>query len=207
MVGPDPTLHTAAIAALEQALKRALALDPRSAGQLAPLTGNVFHICCTAPELDLFLLIETGGVRLMGFWDGEVTTAVTGTARDFADLATTSDAAAALINGNLSLRGDSAPLIQLQNALAGLDLDWEAPLVQTFGDVVGHHLAEGLRGLFGWGQHAGRSFLRQLQEFIQEEARLAPPRQEVEDFFSDLEQLNLRVDRLQARLRKAAEKR
>ena len=207
MNGHDPTLHTAAIAALEQALKRALTLDPRSAERLAPLRGHVFHICCTQPALDLFVLVEIGGIRLMGYWDGEVTTTVTGTARDFADLATTSDPAAALINGDLSLQGDSAPLIQLQGALAGLDLDWEAPLVQSFGDVVGHQLAQGLRGLLGWGQQASRSFMRQLQEFIQEEARLAPPRQEVEDFFTDLEQLNLRVDRLQARLRKAAEQR
>jgi ubiquinone biosynthesis protein UbiJ len=202
MVKVNPTLHTAAIAALEQALNRALQLDPRSPQQLATLEGKVFQLRCTSPELELFLCPDASGIKLMGHWEADVTTAISGQARDFANLATATDPAAALINGNLALSGDSAPLIELQSILNGLDMDWEAPLVANLGDVVGHQLAQGLRGLFGWGQQASSSFVRQLDEFIHEEARLAPPRQEVEDFYQDLEQLNLRVDRLQARLRK-----
>jgi ubiquinone biosynthesis protein UbiJ len=49
--------------------------------------------------------------------------------------------------------------------------------------------------------------LRQLEEFIHEEARLAPSRLEVEDFYQDVQQLNQRVDRLQARIRQLAAKR
>ena len=204
MVSVNPTIHTAAIAALEQALNRALRLDPRSPQQLAALEGKVFQLRCTNPELEIFLCPDAGGIKLMGHWEAEVTTAISGQAQDFASLATATDPAAALINGNLELSGDSAPLIELQSILNGLDMDWEAPLVANLGDVVGHQLAQGLRGLFSWGQQASTSFVRQLEEFIHEEARLAPPRQEVEDFYQDLEQLNLRVDRLQARLRKLA---
>jgi len=202
MVSVNPTLHTAATAALEQALNRALQLDPRSGEQLATLSGKVFQLRCSNPVLELFLFPDATGIKLMGYWDGEITTGISGRAADFADLATAADPTAALINGNLELSGDSAPLIELQSILAGLDMDWEAPLVSNLGDVVGHQLAQGLRGLFGWGQQASASVIRQLDEFIHEEARLAPPRQEVEDFYQDLEQLNLRVDRLQARLRK-----
>ncbi|MCZ6829789.1 MAG: SCP2 sterol-binding domain-containing protein [Gammaproteobacteria bacterium] len=202
MASVNPTVHTAATAALEQALNRALQLDPRSGEQLAALTGKVFQLRCSNPALELFLFPDANGIKLTGYWDGDITTGISGQAADFAELATAADPATALINGNLELAGDSAPLIELQSILAGLDMDWEAPLVNNLGDVVGHQLAQGLRGLFGWGQQASASFIRQLDEFIHEEARLAPPRQEVEDFYQDLEQLNLRVDRLQARLRK-----
>jgi len=202
MAAINPTLHTAAIAALENALNHALQLDPHSGEQLAQLSGKVLHMHCTNPELELFLFPDANGIKLMGYWDGETTTGISGQAADFANLATASDPAAALINGNLELAGDSAPLLELQSILSGLDMDWEAPLVNSFGDVVGHQLAQGLRGLFGWGQQASASFTRQLEEFIHEEARLAPGRQEVEDFYQDLEQLNIRVERLQARLQK-----
>jgi ubiquinone biosynthesis protein UbiJ len=150
--------------------------------------------------VDFYLVPAAGRVSLKGFHDGEVTTAIRGTAGDFAELATARDPAAALINGNIELDGDSGPLMDLQRILARLEPDWEAPLVDTLGDVAGHQLAEGLRGLFGWGRQAGASILRQLEEFIHEEARLAPPRQEVEDFYQDLEQLNQRVERLAARV-------
>ncbi len=203
----SPTVHTAAIAALETAANRALELDPAGQARLSELEGEVFRFDCTNPELDLYLRPENRQLKLMGFWDGEVTTAIRGQASDFAELASARDPAAALINGNLELQGDSAPLIRLQNILAALDLDWEAPLVSAFGDIAGHQLAEGLHGAFGWGRQTSASFTRQLDEFIHEEARLAPPRLEVEDFYRDVEELGQRVDRLQARIRQLAARR
>jgi ubiquinone biosynthesis protein UbiJ len=195
----DPTLHTAALAVLETALNRALALSPGSTDELAPLADCVFALHCAAPELDIYLHPGADGIRLTGVHEGPVTTSVRGRAADFTELATSTDPAATLINGNLELDGDSAPLIELQQILAALDMDWEAPLVNTLGDVAGHQLAELLRGAFAWGKQATASLTRQLEEFIHEEARLSPPRLEVEDFYRDVQELGLRVDRLQSR--------
>ena len=195
----NPTLHTAALAALETAINRALRLDSSAATRLAPLQDVIFHIECTAPEVDVYLQPEPEGLRLMGVHPGPVTTAVRGTASDFAELATSEDPAATLINGALELQGDSAPLIELQKIVSQLDLDWEAPLVSTLGDVAGHQVAEIMRGAFSWGRDAGSSLLRQLDEFIHEEARLSPPRLELEDFYRDVQELGLRVERLQSR--------
>jgi len=200
----NPTLHTGAIAALELALSRALLLDSQGAQRLTALNGCVFRLDCTRPTLDIYMLPEGESLKLMGFWDGPVTTGIRGSASDFAELAGAEDAAAALINGNIELTGDSAPLMELQRIIASLDLDWEAPLVDALGDVPGHQLAQAMRGVFGWGQQASRSVQRQLEEFIHEEARLSPPRQEVEDFYRDVEQLGQRVDRLQAKIQKLA---
>ncbi|MDG2273801.1 MAG: hypothetical protein P8L39_16000, partial [Halioglobus sp.] len=93
----------------------------------------------------------------------------------------------------------SAPLVALQQVLATLDIDWEAPLVSTLGDVPGHQVAQILRHTFSWGKQASNGLTRQIEEFIHEEARLSPPRLEVEDFYRDLQELGLRVDRMQSR--------
>jgi ubiquinone biosynthesis accessory factor UbiJ len=208
-MSPSPTVHTAALAALEQLLNRALALDPASRDALAALEGRVFALHCTAPPFEAYLLPTADGLQLAGVWEGEVSTRVRGVAADFAELATASDPAAALINGGLSLEGDSGALIELQRIVAGLELDWEAPLVDTLGDVAGHQLAQSLRGLFTFGRRAQASLERQLEEFIHEEARLSPPRQELEDFYADVgqlaertERLASRIERLKARLRR-----
>ena len=128
MASIRPTLHTGATAALEAAASRALSLDPVGTQRLDELAGNVFRLQCTSPELDIYLLPEAGKLKLMTYWDGEVTTAIRGSAADFADLASAGDPTAALINGALELEGDSAPLIELQQVISGLDLDWEAVL-------------------------------------------------------------------------------
>ncbi|HEY7776563.1 MAG TPA: SCP2 sterol-binding domain-containing protein [Kineobactrum sp.] len=198
--GADPTLRTAALAALEAGINRALALDPAGQQALAQLSGYVFAIDCTAPALRVYLQPGEHGLRLMGHYDGPVTTRVTGVASDFTQLASSRDPAAALINGQLVLEGDSGPLIELQKILAGLELDWEAPLVDTLGDVMGHQLAQLLRASFTTGSSISRSLIRQLDEFIHEEARLSPPRLEVEDFYRDVQALEQRVERLQSRI-------
>lgn len=195
----DPTLHTAALATLEAGLNRALGLSPRSLAELQQLEDCVFALHCTAPTVDVYLHTGGDGIRLAGIHAGPITTSVTGEASDFTELATSSDPTATLINGRLELDGDSAPLIELQKILARLDMDWEAPLVSSLGDVAGHQLAEVLRHAFDWGKQASKSLTRQLDEFIHEEARLTPPRLEVEDFYADVRELQMRVDRLQSR--------
>jgi ubiquinone biosynthesis protein UbiJ len=194
----SPTLVTAITAAFENALNRALEHAPATQSELATLDGSVFALHCSAPELEVFLQPTGEGLRLMGVYDGEVTTRISGRAADFADLVTASDPAATLINGNLVLEGDSAPLLELQQILAALDMDWEAPLVDTLGDVAGHQVAQTLRALAGWGNQASRSLARQFDEYIHEEARLTPPRLELEDFYRDVQDLVMRVDRLQS---------
>lgn len=195
----DPALQSGALAAAELALNRALALSPHGMDTLSELQGCVFALHCTAPSLQVYLHIDTNRLRLTSAYEGEVTTAVSGQASDFAELASATDAAAVLINGNLALQGDSAPLITLQNILANLDVDWEAPLVDALGDVAGHQLANGLRGFFAWRSAAHASLQRQISEFIHEEARLCPPAQELKDFSTDVDALVQRVERLTSR--------
>ncbi len=92
--------------------------------------------------MDIYLHPGAQGIRLTGIHLGPVTTSIKGRAADFTELATSSDPTATLINGGLELEGDSAPLLELQHILAALDMDWEAPLVDTLGDVAGHQLAQ-----------------------------------------------------------------
>ena len=195
----NPTVHTAGLAAAETVLNRALALAPAGASRLGELQDEVFALHCTAPTVDIYLQPQGQQIRLMGFYDGPVTTSIRGRASDFAELAGATDPAAALINGDLELQGDSAPLLELQSILSQLDLDWEAPLVTALGDVAGHQLAQFLRDSFSWGKQASASFSRQLEEFIHEEARLCPPRLELDDFYRDVQELGLRVERLESR--------
>lgn len=195
----SPTLVTAVLAALESGLNRALALAPGARRELKPLQDSVFALHCTAPQLDVYVQPDHGRLRVMGVYDGPVTTRVSGSASDFAELVTASDPAAALINGKLELQGDSAPLLALRQVVAGLEMDWEAPLVEVMGDVAGHQFAQMLRATYGWGRQVSGSLTRQLEEFIHEEARLSPPRLELEDFYREVQALGMRVERLQSR--------
>jgi ubiquinone biosynthesis protein UbiJ len=196
-----PALHTAGLAAAEAAVNAALRLSPHSLEALKPLQDQVLALVCTRPAITLYINSEPSGeLRLRGVYDGPVSTRVLGSAEDFATLAQADDPAAALINGGIQLEGSSSTLIDMQRVFNGLDIDWEAPLVDGLGDVAGHQLANMLTAAFQWSRQASSSLRRQLGEFALEEARLAPPRLALEGFYSDVETLTERSDRLAQRV-------
>jgi len=195
-----PTAKSAAIAALETLVNRALALDPASRQRLSGLAGQTFHLECTQPAFDLFLLPHADRIQLAGFWDGPVTAGISGSYADFIELLGSEDPGATLINGKMSVIGDSKALLRLRDIAADLDLDWEAPLTRVFGDVLGHQLGRGLRHLHSLARHAGNSLARQVRDYVKEESDWLAPRWQVEQFCADVAQAALRAERLQVRL-------
>lgn len=198
------TLNAAALAALERAINGALTLDRLGAARIAALQGQVFAIHCSVPAFDVFVIPADTGVRLLGYYEDKPSCSVSGAASDFVALLGASDKASTLVNGALRIAGDSAPLLELQKALTGLDLDWEQRLGVLLGDIPAHQIGRAVRGSVRWGRGTHDSLLRHVEEFIHEEARLAPPRLEVEDFFADLRVLAQGSDRLQAGTRRLA---
>lgn len=198
----SPTLHTAGLAALELLINQTLRLDPAAQYRLQTLNGHVFHCQCSSPTLDIYVIPTDKSLRLCGYYEYPADTLLSGTANDFLALVTATDPANALINGQLTLTGDSKALIELQQIAKNLDLDWEVPLSTLFGDVGGHQLGKVLRNGFSISSQFLRSAQRQLSEYIREESDLVPPNWQVEQYYKDISSLRLRTERLEARIEK-----
>jgi ubiquinone biosynthesis accessory factor UbiJ len=194
-----PTLKSAAGAALETLVNQALKLDPASRQRLTAMDGQIFHIECTAPAVDIYLLPQHDRVQIASYCDGPITAGLRGSADDFIQLLTSADPGATLINGKMTVQGDSQALLQLRAIAADLDIDWEAPLVQVFGDVIGHQLGRGLQQMTSLLQEAGRSFSRQLRDYVKEESDWLAPRWQVENFKTQVDELVRRSETLEAR--------
>jgi ubiquinone biosynthesis protein UbiJ len=206
LITPNPVLHTAGIAALEKAINQALTLDSASSKKLGLLDGKIFRIDLDGPDLQFFILPSENVLMLMGHYEGAATTQVRGYPSDFVELLTADDAGSALINGNITLKGDSASLLELQAILHNLDLDWEAELAKVIGDIPAHQIGKAVRTGLQWGKQTHHSLVRQIEEYIHEEGRLLPPRAEIEDFFTDVSKLKDDSDRLAAKIAKLSNK-
>ncbi len=201
-----PALHTAALSALEGLINRALALDPGTRARLRELDGHSFRLDCTSPTLSAIVRIDGDYLELGSRGDADTTTALSGSLAEFSKIALADDPAAALINGDVQVSGDTGPLLELRDMLAGLDIDWEQPLAQLFGDVAAHQIGRGLRAGQRFALQALSQFRRQLGEFIVEESELVPHPLEAEDFYRDVEQLATRGERLEARVQRLAQR-
>jgi len=194
-------LPASALGVLESLINRALALDSNTREQLHALSGHSFRLDCTQPSLSVVLIVGDAQLLLQNASDSEATATLRGSWDEFAKIALASDPAAALINGNVRIDGDTSRVLELRSILAELDIDWEAPLANLLGDVAAHRIGKTLRQGNQWARKAFSAFRRQATEFVREESEWVPHPIEAEDFYREVESLALRTEKLQARLR------
>ncbi len=203
MTQHDPALLSAALAGAERALNQTIALTPTSHQELEALSGTLLGIHITSLDLTLFIDILSGAeIALLAHCERCPDAFVRGTVEDFAALVASDDPAATLINSGIELEGSSTKLITLQQIVSKMDVDWEAPLVDALGDVMGHQLAQALRAMFRWSESARASLKRQLSEYLLEEGKLTPPRAELEHFYDSVQSLSMQVERVQSQVAK-----
>lgn len=196
---PGPTLLGAVSAIIETALNRALALDPTGRKALLAALSDPVQFELTAPMA--LTLTLTRGVR--GVLVGSQPVAQPGltiSGPPLALYAMASGDISAVQDGRLNLNGDSALAHQFQRAIGQLNPDWEAAMAQYLGDLPAHFLARRLRKGATWGRNAHQSMASNLEEYLHEETSALPGRRELEATFADIDTLNLRVERLAARV-------
>jgi ubiquinone biosynthesis protein UbiJ len=192
------TFTIAALASAEKMLNTALRYDPATRIGLAQLEGKILAVQITAPALHFFIMPMDDELRLMGNWDGDVDTRITGSLLALVQLAQTE--IHNLKDSGVTVMGDLSLLAELQRLLKNLDIDWEEMLSQFTGDIIGHQAAQLIRAKFGWAKERAKSAQRLTSEFLTEELKTLPGKPELEDFYRQVDDLRLAVDRAAARV-------
>ena len=73
-------------------------------------------------------------------------------------------------------------------------------LSQVTGDILGHQTAQAVRAQFGWIKERATSAQRLTGEFLTEELKALPSKLELQDFYGQVDELRLAVDRAAARV-------
>jgi ubiquinone biosynthesis accessory factor UbiJ len=191
-------LLTAALASAETLINGALKYDPATRLGLAKLSGQVLAVNITAPTMKLFIMPTEDGLSLMNHWEGEVDTQLSGSLLALAQLSRGSTHN--LKDSGVEVMGKITLLADLQSLLKKLDIDWEDLLSQFTGDIIGHQAAQVIRAKFGWAKQRAQSAQRLTGEFLTEELKTLPGKPELEDFYRQVDDLSLAVDRAAARV-------
>lgn len=193
-------LATAAIASAEKMINAALQYDPATRIGLARLSGKILAVNITTPNLPLFVMAMDDEVRLMNHWDGDVDTRISGSLLALAQLSQTE--MYNLKDSGVTVMGDITLLADWQQLLKNVDIDWEDMLSQFTGDIIGHQTAMLIRTQLGWVKDRAASAQRLTREFLTEELKTIPSKPELEDFYQQVDELRLAVDRAAARVEK-----
>lgn len=96
--------------------------------------------------------------------------------------------------------GDAAFAATVRQLAGRLRWDIEEDLSRVIGDIAAHRLSNGARSANLWRRDTTVRLARGAAEYVTEEARILPPRAEVESWFDDVDQLRDAVERLEKRL-------
>lgn len=189
MALPTPEQREAA----EALLNRALALDPQATARLAALAGKSIRFECSQPVVDVVLQIGDGTISLLPPGNGKPTCHLSGDLAAYTRLLAADDKAVALVNAGFTLQGESQLLIDLQMILASIDFEWGAT-------GPAYWIGKLTRSTWGWLKESQPAVTRTAQEFILQEARLSPQKEEMAEFTRAVAELEESTDRLLVKL-------
>ncbi len=194
------------LAGLEITLNRYLSLDPETLSRLAGMTGKLIAVELRGVGITLYMAPHSGGIQLLREFDGSADAVISGTPVALARVGI-GEERGLLFAGEVEIRGDVTLGQRFESVLRELDIDWEEQLSHLVGDAAAHQVGNLVRDALQWGAKSADTFGRDLTEYLQEESRQLPQRDEVNKFLAavdvlrnDVERLDARVKRLQARI-------
>jgi ubiquinone biosynthesis protein UbiJ len=194
---PNPLL-AALGSALEAFANRALALDPEAHGRLAALEGRSIELSWTAADLGLRLAVVDGRLSV-GPRANEADLSLSGSLVGFARLLLPA-AAGALPAGKVQMSGDADLARQLGQLAERFQPDLEVALARVLGRSNAAIAATSLREALAWAKRSGGSLAGDAADYLREESRDTPARDELDEFHADVDRLRDDAERIAARL-------
>ncbi len=186
---------------IEKALNRYLALDPESHQRLHGLEGKTITIHLEALQQYFQLTIHEKTIRVTA---GETLPAeikIRGTPLNLLSLALSRDKKNHFFTETVAIEGNAELGQQIIDLFDQLEIDWEEQLAGWVGDFPAHQLGRLAQKFLAWGQEAKTSLTQNLNEYVHEEKPWFPPAAALADFLSEVDDLRLDLDRLEARVK------
>ncbi len=186
-------------AGLEKAINTYLSMDPDALAALGQLESKVVAVDVEGTGIRVFCLPHRSGITLLSQYMGEPNTTITGRPIALLKLMT-QDSSEVMFGGEVRISGDVETGQRFKRILDKMDIDWEEHLSRLTGDTVAHQTGHLLREINQWWQNSREQLAANSREYLQDEIQINPTREEIEQFYSQIEKLRDDVARLTVRL-------
>ena len=187
--------------ALQKAINQALSLDDSSHEKIKSMHGKVLEIIISPLNVHFFIRFMHDELQLLPHHNESPDTIIHSSPLGLIRLSILpASKVRSLFNDTIKISGDVALGQDVKRLFDELDIDWEGHLAHFTGDVVAHQIGSFVRQGLAFKQRVSTSLTQNLTAYVQEEQRIFPPREEINDFFNDVDDLSLRVERLAAHI-------
>jgi ubiquinone biosynthesis protein UbiJ len=172
---------------------------------LQALHNKVVKIVLTGTPLAIYLTGTATGLQFETVddtnRDRHVDTVITGTPIRLLHMTLSRENRQAFFADDVTIEGNLELGRQVTHLFDQLDIDWEEHLSALIGDVPAHQLARTVRKIRAFGKATLDTLKQNVNEYVHEEINLFPASEALRDFFQDVDDLRMDVDRLEAKLK------
>lgn len=187
--------------ALQLAINQAMSMDEQMPIKLRALSGKVLEMIIAPLDVRFFIQFKDEKMLLLDRYEGHADTIIHSNPIGLIRLSLLpASKARSLFNDKVRISGDIELGQQVKKLFDEMDIDWEGHLAHFTGDVVAHQIGSFVRKGMDFKKHFSESMSQNVTEYLQEELRVFPTRNELDDFFNDIDELSLSVERLQAHI-------
>lgn len=187
---------------LENALNRYLELDCQSKQRMAPLQDKIVTIQLLKTPLTVQLIFIDDKIQLQ--WDHFLKADLTikGSPLNLLQAGLVRSERPRIFAEEVEIEGDMELAQPVLAIFDELEIDWEEKLSQWLGDVPAYQSSRFLLKLKSLSQRVRKTTLQNVNEYVHEEINLFPPAEALRQFFHEVDELRMIVDRLEARVEK-----
>ena len=180
--------------------RQVLNLDAEAKMKIAAFKDKIIHIKIEDLNLNYYFHFENGLLLVENNAVHPHSASISGKLNAFLTAAANQNSSDSIFKGELMFSGEISTAKLFQDFVKTLNIDWQEPLAQWFGDPVGHTLYKGMEKFSSWLRVTARSTRTDIAEYLQEEARVTPTYYEQQGLFDEVDQIRSRTDRLNARI-------
>ena len=185
--------------ALQKAINKAMQLDEHMPDKLQALNDKTLEMVIAPLNVNFYIQFQDGELLLLDRFDGHADTIIHSNPIGLIRLSLLpASKARSLFNDKIRMSGDIELGQQVKKLFDEMDIDWEGHLAHFTGDVVAHQIGSFVRQGLNFKKKFDESMRHNVAEYLQEELHVVPSKEELEDFFTDVDALSLNVERLQA---------
>jgi ubiquinone biosynthesis protein UbiJ len=187
------------LSAQEAILNRYLMLDPESKEHLHRLSGKVVKI--EWGPLTYYWFFKSDLIYLSKDYNGPADLILRGSTFDFLRMAFISKDNA-LTDIPLQVMGDMEFAKQFKDFFANLEVDYEEQLSKIVGEGIAYPMIQVLKAISLWANVSMESLSQNLTNYVQREMNWLVSPEELQLFFSDVDELRDDCARLEARIKR-----
>jgi ubiquinone biosynthesis accessory factor UbiJ len=195
-----PKLPLSVLECITSAMNRVLHLDKSISQEWQKLKNKVLQIEIAEFNEPYYFIFLEEGVQLTQEKPEKVTASIKGPFIPLINFFIHIKQNSLRVSQHILIEGDEIFIEGLQTVWKDFNMDWEEHLSHYVGDVMAYTLGRCVHAGTNWLQRTFITMKKNYGEYLQEEWRLLPPKEEVEDYLESVDNLRIDVDRAQARL-------